>query len=261
MRRKPSCTAAPGCAGVGTWCPATGSSGVERRTSCSSVPGFDQPPARLGRAGSGENPMHLFANDAQRQGAAPYRISARRHRAAGKEASKKFGTTDAHRCTPMGRSAAGSLTAGTLRPNLRQPCRCGGHCRIGVHRWCQISCLLPARASPGKTPCTRNSAAPQTQQPGTSGVSRRRSAANVRQDPIHQFRVSLGDAQSPPAENETSMRQRGGGRCGTPCQGTARAARLAAGAAPARQLQEPMHQKRLPDRHCHGLARSEMRRW
>ncbi len=32
--------------------------------------------------------------------------------------SKKFGTTDAHRCTRMGRSPAGLFTAGTLEPNL-----------------------------------------------------------------------------------------------------------------------------------------------
>lgn len=46
--------------------------------------------------------------------------------------------TDAHRCTRMGRSQAGSSTAETLQIDLEQPRQCDAHCPIDVHRCASV---------------------------------------------------------------------------------------------------------------------------
>ena len=99
-----------------------------------------------------------------------------------------------------------SQAAAAVRWSL--PHRCVSVCIGGAN--------LPASgwrvaSLPANTPCTRNPAAADAEQSGTLGASRLRWTANTRQDPMHQFRISRGDAQSPPAPNETLVRQRGEG--------------------------------------------------
>jgi len=100
--------------------------------------------------------------------------------------SKQSGTTDAHRYTLMGRSLTGWFPAGTLQPNPGQPCRCGGHCRIGVHRWFQIAGLLPRVPHPAAKTSEHNAraATPHAAEPPT--LPRVRSFRH-RQHPMHQF--------------------------------------------------------------------------
>jgi len=122
---------------------------------------------------------------APRQGAMPCLFRAE---PCGTRPSKKFGTTDAHRCTRMGRSPAGSFTAGSLQPNPGSRADAVGTVPsvcICVHPWFQISCLLPR--VPHATARVRSAArkpeahAPDpSARPGARGFKRR-------QNPMHQF--------------------------------------------------------------------------
>jgi hypothetical protein len=125
--------------------------GVEGETPCT---------VRTRRAGGGCHAQAVTPDPGQRCAtAAVGRITgAGGARRSGRQGKPENGTTDAHRCTPMGRSSACSFTAEPSRPHftsrpglmssaagsVRVPSVC-----IGVHRWFHcLACLAACRILP-----------------------------------------------------------------------------------------------------------------